>query len=257
MPDPTVLRAGFSAVKGTRHLSLERVVLDPHGAVGDRRLCLVDAPARRVLRTVQHPALTAVDASDRDGVLRIALPDGRSAVATPHPTGERLICEYWGRPAELALLDGPHAALLSDHLGRPVTLAAAPPRAVVYGAGVSVVTRASLAELAARTGTRMDPARFRATFVIDSAEGPGAEDGWEGRELRLGSAVVRVGAGIGRCAVIDVDPRTGRREGRLLRTLSAYRPRNADGEPCFGVYAEVVVPGVVTVASANPSQGLP
>lgn len=252
MPDPVVLRAGFSPIKGTRHLSLQQVTLDRYGAVGDRRLCLVDVTARRVLRTVQHPALTVVDARERDGVLSITVPDGRSAVGAPAPTGERLVCDYWGRPAGLTLLGGPHGALLSDYLGKPVTLASAPPRAVVYGAGVSLVTRPSLEDLAARAGTAVDPARFRATFVIDTGDGPGAEDGWAGRELRLGTALVRVGGGIGRCAVIDIDPGTGERGSRLLRTLATYRPRNEAGEPCFGVYAEVIEPGVVIAPSEHP-----
>ncbi|WP_017933800.1 MOSC domain-containing protein [Nocardioides sp. Iso805N] len=254
MPDPVVLRAGFSPIKGTRHLSLEQVTLDQYGAAGDRRLCLVDVTARRVLRTVQHPALTAVDAREHDGVLSVTLPDGRGTVGAPAPTAERLVCDYWGRPAELTLLGGPHGALLSDYLGKPVTLASAPPRAVVYGAGVSLVTRSSLDDLAARAGTAtaVDPARFRATFVIDTGDGPGTEDEWAGRELRLGTALVRVGGGIGRCAVIDIDPSTGERGSRLLRTLAAYRPRNPAGEPCFGVYADVIGPGVVIAPSGHP-----
>lgn len=250
-----VLRAGFAPVKGARHLSLPEVLLDQDGAVGDRRLCLVDVAARRVLRTVQNPALVGVLAQVSDEVLTVALPDGRSAVGsgTVPQHAERLTCDYWGRPAELALLPGPPAALLTEYLGRPVALAAAPPRAVVYGAGVTLVTRASVSDLADRTGAGVDAARFRATFLLDSDEPAYAEDGWAGREFQLGEAVLRVGAPIGRCAVIDVDPGTGERNGRLLRALAAYRPRNDAGEPCFGVYAEVVRPGrVPTVRVDRP-----
>jgi uncharacterized protein YcbX len=249
---PRVLRAGFSPIKGTRHLSLPEVALDEYGAVGDRRLCLVDVERRRVLRTVQHPALTAVLAEERDGVLTITLPDRRSVSAAPEPTPHRLVCDYWGRPAELTVLEGPHTALLADYLGRPLALAAAPPRAVVYGAGVTLVARSSLDDLARRSdvaSAALDAARFRATFVLDTGESCYAEDEWAGREIALGTAVVRIGAPIGRCAVIDIDPGTGQRDTRLLRTLAAYRPRNDVGEPCFGVYAEVVRPGVVRACS--------
>jgi uncharacterized protein len=191
-----------------------------------------------------------VHAEEHDGVLRVTLPDGRSVAATPEPTRQRLVCDYWGRPAELTLLAGPHAALLGHHLGTAVTLAAAPPRAVVYGAGVTLVTLSSLEDLAARADlTDLDPARFRATFVLDTGEPAYAEDDWSGRELTLGTAVVRVGGPIGRCAVIDVDPATGERGSRLLRTLASYRPRNEAGEPAFGRYADVVRPGVVPVTS--------
>lgn len=253
-PSVRVLRAGFTPIKGTRHPGLPEVALDEHGAVGDRRLCLVDVEQRRVLRTVQHPGLVAVSARVRDDVLTVTLPDGRTAAGPVAGCGaDRLTVEYWGRPAEVDLVEGPHAALLAAHLGRPVALAAAPPRAVVYGAGVTLVARASLAELAARAGMRAEAARFRSTFVVDTDEPPYAEDAWAGRELVLGGATVRVGEPVGRCAVIDVDPVTGERRGRLLRTLASYRPRNEAGEPCFGVYAEVVRPGTVRPGPARPS----
>lgn len=257
-----VLRAGLSPVKGTRHLSLPQLQLEPYGATGDRRLCLLDITARAVLRTVQHPALVTVHAELRDGVLTVSLPDGRTATAAMEAAieaagGERLVCDYWGRPAELDVLAGPDAgriaALFAERLGKPVALALAQPRAVIFAAGLTLVTQASLADLAARAGQTIDPARFRATFVLDAGHTgepnaePYAEDGWSGSELRLGEAVVRVGGPIGRCAVIDVDPVTGARDGRLLRALAAYRPRLSTGEPAFGVYAEVVQPGVVPV----------
>jgi uncharacterized protein YcbX len=246
LPEPLpVLRAGFTPLKGTRHLARPAVRLERYGAVGDRGLCLVDVAARRVLRTVQHPALTAVVARLEGDALSVTLPDGAAATATPTPTGERLVCDYWGRDADLELLEGPHGDLLSAYLGKPVRLAAAPPRAVIYGGGVTLVAQATLDDLAARTGTPIDPARFRATLVVDSGAEPFAEDGWDGRELAVGEAVVRIAGGIPRCAVIDIDPVTGERNGRLLRSLASYRPLNDAGEPCFGVYAEVVVPGLV------------
>lgn len=246
MPDPvTVLRAGFSPVKGTRHLALPTVRLERYGAVGDRGLCLVDVAARRVLRTVQHPTLTAVVARLEDDALSVTLPDGSAATAPLEPSGERLTCDYWGRAADLELLEGPHDALFSAYLRKPVRLAAAPPRAVIFGGGVTIVARATLDDLATRTGTAIDPARFRATLVVDAGAEPYAEEGWQGRELAVGEAVVRVAGAIPRCAVIDIDPVTGERNGRLLRSLASYRPLNGAGEPCFGVYAEVVVPGPI------------
>jgi len=255
MLEPRVLRAGFSPIKGTRHLSLGEVRLDEYGPTGDRRLCLVDVGQRRVLRTVQHPSLVAVLAEEDNGELRVTLPDGRSAVATPEPTPHQLVCDYWGRPTDLTLLDGPHAALLSEYLGRAVTLAAVPPRGVVYGAGVTLVARSSLEDLADRVGQdagSIDPARFRATVVLDTGRPAYAEDGWAGQELRLGTAVVRVGGPIPRCAVIDIDPATGAHGSRLLRTLATYRPRNRSGEPVFGTYAEVVQPGTIHTTSTGP-----
>ena len=74
MLDLTVHSVGFSPVKGTRHLPLERLELDERGPVGDRSWCFVDVAARRVLRTVQHPSLIAVVAAATGGALELTLP---------------------------------------------------------------------------------------------------------------------------------------------------------------------------------------
>lgn len=251
-----VLRAGLSPLKGTRHLALPSITLDAQGALGDRTYCLVDVAEAKVLRTVQHPTLTAVVASLTASDLSVTLPDGRTVSAAPTASGETLTCDYWGRPTTVQLLDGPHGALLSDHLGRPVTLARAPRRGVIYGAGVTIVTRASLAELSDRVGHPVDPARLRATLVIETDDPtPFAEEAWAGRDLTIDAVTLRIGEAIPRCAVIDIDPVTGERGTRLLSTLAGYRPLNGSGEPCFGVYAEVRTPGVIAVP--DPSQGMP
>lgn len=256
LPALTAVRAGFAAVKGTRHLAYDAVPLDGDGALGDRAYCLVDVPARRVLKTVQNPTLVAVTArlgGDQDKRrLDVVLPDGRSAAAEPEPTGETVTCDYWGRPVPLELLDGPHAALFSEHLGREVRLAAAPRGGVVFGEPVAVVTTASLRDLADHAG-RPDlagpeqSARFRSTLVVETDEAY-AEERWLGREAVVGGVRLRFGVPIPRCAVIDLDPLTGERDGRLLKTLASYRPLNRAGEPAFGVYARVVGPGTLVPA---------
>ena len=177
----------------------------------------------------------------------MALPDGRSARGVPLGAGERLTGDYWTRPVELELMHGPHSALASAWLGKPVRLARVPRGAVVFGAPLSMVTTASLRELADRSGhgaLLSEAARFRATIVLDTDE-PFIEETWQGREMtvsgtRLDGLRVRIGQPIPRCAVIDLDPVSGARGSRLLKTLAALRPCNAAGEPYFGVYAEVI-----------------
>jgi uncharacterized protein YcbX len=245
-----VVRAGFAPIKGTRHLAHDRVVLDAQGIVGDRGFALVSVdetdPARgRVLRTVQHPSLVAVRAELAGDLLEVDLPDGETASAEPAVTGERLTCDYWGREVELELIDGPHAALFSRWLDRPVRLARARRGDVVFAGAVSVVTTASLRDLARQVGQdALDAARFRPNLVVDADE-PYAEDTWLGREVRVGGATLRIGVPIPRCAVIDSDPETGERDVRLLKTLASHRPLNRAGEPAFGVFAEVITPGAV------------
>ena len=236
-----VRTAGFSPVKGTRHLAHSRVELDEDGPVGDRQWCLVDVGARRVLRTVQHPSLISVVARADGRSLTMTVPSGESVTAEPEPTGETITCDYWGRSVALSLTDGPHAALASDHLGRGVRLAAAPRGGVVFAAAITIVGTASLREL----GEDVDAARFRATLVVETDE-PWAEDTWPGTEVQVGDAVLRVGGPIPRCAVIDHHPVTGVKDSHLLKALVRQRPTNKAGEPMFGVYAEVVRPGDVS-----------
>lgn len=240
--DLDVTATGFSPVKGTRHLAHSRVRLDERGPVGDRQWCLVDVGARRVLRTVQHPTLVSVVASVEGGTLSMTLPGGESVAAPPVATGETVTCDYWGRSVSLSLTDGPHAELMSRHLGHDVRLAAAPRGGVVFAAPVTIVGTASLREL----GEDVDAARFRATLVVETDE-PWVEDSWPGASMRAGGALLRVGGPIPRCAVIDHDPQTGVKDRRLLKALIATRPTNTAGEPMFGVYAEVAESGVVQV----------
>lgn len=244
-----IVQAGFATVKGTRHLPRESVTLDDHGPVGDRAFCLVDVEKRQVLRTVQNRALIGVEARWDGDVLDVELPSGDSASGPATPSGEQLVCDYWGREATFELTHGPHSVLLSDLLGRPVRLAAAPRGAAVYAAPVSLVSTASLHDLEERTG-RDDllatASRFRMTLVVDAGDEPYVEDQWLGTKVELGEAVLAVDAPIGRCAIIDLDPGTGQKDGSLLKTLAGYRP-GAPGSPWLGVDATVVTPGTVRV----------
>jgi len=243
----TVVSAGFAPIKGTAHRPYDVVELTPTGVAGDRGLCLIDLDRRRVLRTVQNPRLLTVLAR-RDGeVVRVEVPGEEPLEAAVELTTETVTCDYWGRPAEVTLLRGPHAAVLGEHLGKPVTLAAAPPAAVVFdGPTVTVIGTASLRDLGERTGRDLlaEAARFRANLVVETDE-PYVEERWVGQELLVGEATLRAGVPIPRCAVVDHSPTTGEKDVRLLKALAGHRPLNAAGEPAFGVYAQVTSPGRV------------
>lgn len=237
-----VRSVGFTPVKGTRHLSLPEAEFDELGPVGDRRYCLVDVDRRRVLRTVQNPALLAVVARFHGEELETTLPDGRSVRAVPETSGETLTCDYWDRPVEAALTQGPHDALFSSWLGTSLRLAKVPRGDVVYGQPLTVVATASIRDLAAHVehpDLLSEAARFRATCLVDT-DTPFVEETWAGQQLSLGEVRVRIGEPIPRCAVIDLDPATGARGPRLLKRLAEYRSGNAEGEPFFGVYAQIV-----------------
>jgi uncharacterized protein YcbX len=241
-----VTRIGFTPLKGARHAAHPDVTLDAHGPVGDRRWCLVDPARDRVLRTIENPTLVQAVARADGETLSVEL-GGGTVSGTPEPTGELRTVDYWGRAATVELLDGPWAAAFSEHLGYDVRLAR-PSRAgeIVYGGSVTLVTTSSMRLLSDRVGRPVGSERFRATYLLD-VDGlpPHGEDGWVGREVTLGEATVRVRGVVPRCAVVDLDPVTGARDVAVLGTLAGYRRK--DGEICFGVDAEITVPGCVRV----------
>jgi uncharacterized protein len=238
-----VVRIGFTPLKGGRHLGHDAVTLTRAGPRGDRAFCLIDPLRDQALRTVAHPTLLQTSASWDGTVLSVELPSG-TVVGVPMPRGDVRRVDYWGRDAEVELVDGPWAAAYSEHLGREVALVSAAPGQVVYGASVSLVTSASLARAADELGAPVDGARFRATFEVHSGDlAPHGEDEWIGRRLRLGTAELEVRGAVPRCAVIDLDPASGVRDLDLLKALARYR-RDSRGVP-FGVDAVVTVPGVV------------
>ena len=247
-----VTRIGFTPLKGARHVEHRSVEISAHGPVGDRVFCLVDPARDRVLRTVENPAMVRVRATFAAGRLRVTLGD-RTVEGVPQPTGDVRKVDYWGRIAEAELLEGPWGRLLAEHVGYEVALArTAHPGDVVYGGSVSLVTTSSLHRLSALVGRPVEGSRFRPTFVVGTdGEPPGAEEHWVGRELTVGGAVVRVRGVVPRCAVVDLDPVSGRKDVPVLRALAGYgRGEGAvppAREPEFGVDADVVRPGSVAL----------
>ncbi|MBB5640630.1 MOSC domain-containing protein [Cryobacterium roopkundense] len=237
---------GLSALKSGRHQPREHLRLAVDGPVGDRVFAIVDLDSRQVLKTVEHPLLLSCEAHWADGVLSVEI-DARQFAAEPVLTGECLELDYWGRTTSMQVVEGPWAREFSRLLGRRVVLTrSVVAGGVVFGDSVALSTTSSLERLAREAGIAVDTRRFRGSFTIDTGEAEAhIEDSWAGRELELGGALVLVKGGIPRCAVIDLDPDTGARGTTLLKTLAGYRLRGQD--IMFGVYAEVIRPGVVSV----------
>ena len=178
------------------------------------------------------------------GVLSVEL-NGDTLVGVPSPAGEMLKVDYWGRTAAVQGCSGQWAEAYSEHLGFDVVLCRSVTAGeVVYGASVTVVTTASMRLLTERLGREVESERFRSTFLIDTGDDPPhVEDSWVGRELRVGEATVRIRRVVPRCAVVDLDPVTGRKGTPVLQVLSGYR--QSQGEVNFGVDAVVTDAGRV------------
>jgi uncharacterized protein YcbX len=142
-------------------------------------------------------------------------------------------------------LDGPWREALSTLHGSPVRIVRPDGPGQLQLTPVTLVSRASLERLGREAGgDAVDGRRFRMLFDLDGC-GPHEEDGWDGRRVRIGEAVVRVAGPVERCAVTTRNPETGEVDLDTLGLIRGYRePRDGVTIP-FGVYARVETPGLV------------
>jgi MOSC domain-containing protein len=240
MATARVARINVTPVKSLRLRHPDAVELEAGGAREDRRFFLVDDAGRlyngkRDTTLVRSSA--SWDAADR--VLGIALPSGE-LVSAEVVRGAQTAVEVYGRLVCGHAVEGPWADAISDLVGRALTL-------VEREDGVWA-TDARPATLVSRGSIGLiddDGRRFRMLLELDGLE-PLAENGWRGRRVRAGEALLRLGEPTPRCAVPSASPDTGVRDRDVLRELIEARGR-IDGEACLGVYAEVLEPGVVRV----------
>jgi uncharacterized protein YcbX len=255
----TVRTLSTTPVKATRLHTVERVVLDAGGAQGDRRFYVIDARDRMVngMHFGELTALVAEYAEDQRQ-LRITLPDHR-IVEGEIRLGETVSARFYSEPVVAHLIDGPWSGALSEYAGQPLRLVqAADRRAVDRGTdgGVTLISTASLEKLA-EVGDRdtIDPRRFRMLIEIDGLDAH-AEDQWVGHSARVGKATVRFHGHVGRCLITSRDPETGSIDVPTLDILRRYRRDLGTTEPLpFGIYGEVVEPGVVRVGDAVHPEG--
>jgi len=242
----------IAPVKALALLYLAEVELEPTGVRENRAFYLVDGEGRMVNGKVAGALVQVVPAYDAAAErLRLELPGG-TAVEGVVEVGEQVTTDFFGRPVGGRVVTGPWAEALSEIAGRPLRLVKAdrPGSGVDRGAvgGVSLVGASSLGALATAAGLeRVDGRRFRMLFGIDGVAAH-AEDGWIGRRVRMGKAVVMPRGNVGRCAVTTQNPDTGVPDLDTLRVLGEYRAEVETTEPRpFGVWGQVVEPGRVRV----------
>ncbi len=109
---------------------------------------------------------------------------------------------------------------------------------------VSLLSLSSLAAFEADLGAARDVRRFRANVLLEGAAA-WAEEGWVGRELRLGSARLRVTKPTTRCPATQVNPDTAERDADPAAEL-----RRLYGHINLGVHAEVLEGGTLRPGDA-------
>lgn len=205
--------------------------VDWQGIEGDRQYAFV-----RKANGTRFPWLTAREVPamvlHKAGFIDPALPK-TSAIAVETPDG-----------ATLPL----HDPLLRGHLeaaaGEPVGLIQVA-RGVYDAMPISLQTTGGHAQVEAAHGGTLDPLRFRINVTIES-ELPASE--WQGLRLAFGNAedgaLLQCADPIPRCVVITIDPQTGAKEPRVIRTV-AQGFGNA-----YGIYASPARPGLIRLGDA-------
>jgi uncharacterized protein YcbX len=248
----TVSRLNVTPVKSTALHHPEQIRLEPYGPLDNRDFYLVDEDGRLFAGSKLGPLVQIhADHDPERNVLSLRFPDGTLVEGSAVADGEQLETNFYGRPVMAREVEGPWSEALSRYAGRDLRLL----RVERTGDGndidpVTLVSTASVEELARRgeAGRPLDPARFRMTLEIDGCA-PHEEDGWAGRQVRVGEATIRVGEPVPRCVVTTQDPDTGLRDFPTLNVIKRYRGVTSDQELIFGVYAQVVQPGLVRVGA--------
>jgi uncharacterized protein len=243
-----------AAVKSTRLEPVRQIELTELGARGNRAFCVIDDRGRMV-NAKHHPSLNQVVAElGDDGRLSLRFPDGR-VVEGPAEPGEELQIRFYSLMRPARAIEGPFSDALSEHAGSPLRLVAfADGRpAVDRGAAgaVTLISEASVRALAEVAGREaVDSRRFRMTVEVAGVE-PFAEDGWIGRELRVGAVTLKPFGNVGRCTVTTLDPETGEVDLPTLDLLREFRSDAGTSEPlALGVHCAVVVPGPIKLGDA-------
>ncbi|MFD1882150.1 MOSC domain-containing protein [Paracoccus pacificus] len=250
LPDATLAHIRRHAIKSAGGESLGRVELSVGRALpGDRIFGVLHAasdqradadarldrwlPKAAFLRGVAGPSLQAVTGGvDAEGWLDLSHPDLGAARFDPDAADTPTALAAWlsplwpaGKPAPTRLVRAVEGAQLTDS----------------KAAYVSVLSLGSLAALEQAAGRPLGIHRWRANFWVDGWPAR-AEETMTGAVLEIGPARLRVVEPIGRCDATSVDTDTGHVDGNMPGFL-----QQCFGHQNFGVYAEVIRPGVVSV----------
>ncbi len=253
MNQPASMRVAVLSVTPVKSLGVhhpEHVDLVAGGVDGDRAFFLIDDAGKMVNCTAVGDLLRYRAEFDANaGVLEVHGPDGllRSAGLED---GEAVVTDFYGLRSVSGRVMLGWDQFFSEIAGFPLRLV----RGDTGGfdvAGVTVIGSPSVRDLAERSAADpVDSRRFRMNIEIAGGQSL-AEDTWEGREVQVGAALVRIGGPVKRCAATTRDPDTGVIDLKTLEMIGTLKGRQETPQWgagfYLGVYADVVVPGRVSL----------
>jgi uncharacterized protein YcbX len=243
----------LTPVKATMLHLVDEVDLLESGVRGDRRFYFVTERGRLVSNKDHGPLqLVRADYDSDADALSLRFPDG-NVVEGGVARGDEVETTFHKRPRTARVVVGPWAGAVSELIGQPVRLVepewAAPDRG--RGGAATLLATASLSRLADQLGVEaIDGRRFRMNFGVEGIDAH-EEDGWRGRRVQVGGAVLIPQGHVGRCVITTQNPDTGRTDLDTLKGLAAYRSAADTTEPLpFGIHAAVAEPGRVRVGDS-------
>jgi uncharacterized protein len=214
------------------------------GVVEDRRFFLTNHANRLIDQLIVFKLVQVQSRIDPAATrLLLRFPDG-TTVDGEVELGEAVETPIHGRTGVGHVVIGPWADALCDFVGAPIRVIRCDrPGGTRVGNPTSIISDGSLRELAAHAGLDdVDGRRFRMLINLEDAAAH-EEDGWIGRRIALGDAILRVTKHDARCAMTTHDPSTGEPDLDTLRTIISYRGLREGKHADMGVLADVVQPG--------------
>jgi uncharacterized protein YcbX len=243
----------LTPVKALALNHVDEIELLEGGLRGDRRFYLIDE-RNRLVSDKGHGRLQLVRAhyDEEHDALTLRLADD-TTVEGEVERGEELLTNFGRSPFPARRVPGPWDEALSDVAREPVRLVEPPHGGIDRGrsGAATLLGEASLGALAdvLRVGS-VDGRRFRMNFGVAGLAAH-EEDGWIGRRLQVGDAVVVPLGNVGRCVITKQNPDTGETDLDTLNGLADYRGDVETTEPLpFGVHAAVARAGRVRVGDA-------
>lgn len=243
---PRVARLNIAPVRSLGLETRDEIELGPDGVAEDRRFYVIDAGDRLVDQLTSGEMVQVGSWTDPDATrLRLTFPDG-TIVEDEVQLDGALETHIHGRTAAGHIVEGPWAAALSAHIGRPVRIVRCDRVGGTRSAHpATLVSDGSIDALGAVLGVGdLDARRFRMLIELDGG-GAHEEDTWIGSRIGLGETILRVSAPVPRCAMTTHDPGTGLRDYDTLRAIKEHRGQVDGKDLMFGVWGEVERPGVI------------
>jgi len=206
-----VTRLSTTAIKGFQLHHPQSIQITERGAVGDREFFLIDED-NALVSIKKAGALVSLTATyDSNNATLSILEDGEVIAQGSVNEGREQAGNFFDAwDVDGNLIAGPWDQVLSERLGQKVRLIkTSKGRNGSDVEPLSLVSSASVGALedSAKVGP-IDARRFRMLIQVDGT-GAHEEDTWVDQEFSIGSAIIRAGGPVKRCAATTRNPDSG------------------------------------------------